>query len=76
MRTSNADTSPSIDVWAIGIMYYAILFGHLPFWGDSEEDFIDKIITAPVKFASEVPITTECKDLLKGMLHKDPEKRV
>jgi serine/threonine protein kinase len=63
-------------VWAIGIMYYAILFGHLPFWGDSEEDFIDKIITAPVKFASDVPITTECKDLLKGMLHKDPEKRV
>lgn len=34
------ETSPSIDVWAIGVMYYAILFGHLPFWGDSEEEFI------------------------------------
>jgi serum/glucocorticoid-regulated kinase 2 len=57
-------------------MYYAMLYGHLPFWGDSEEDFIDKIITAPVKFAPEVAVTNECKELLKGMLHKDPEKRV
>jgi len=56
-------------------MYYAMLYGHLPFWGDTEDDFIDKIITAPVKFSPDVPITTECKELLKGMLHKDPEKR-
>ena len=26
-----AATSPSIDVWAIGVMFYAMLFGELPF---------------------------------------------
>jgi serine/threonine protein kinase len=41
---STAETSPAIDVWAIGIMYYAMLFGHLPFWGDTEPEFIEKII--------------------------------
>ena len=70
-----AETAPSIDVWAIGIMVYAMIYGNLPFWGDSEEEFIERIINNPVKFPSDVPITSECKDLLKGMLHKDPEKR-
>ncbi len=69
-------TSPSIDVWAIGIMYYAMLYGHLPFWADTEDDFIDKIISQPLKFDQGVHITNECKELLKGMLHKNPEKRV
>jgi serine/threonine protein kinase len=70
-----AKTDPSIDVWAIGIMYYAMLFGHLPWWGDTEDEFVDKIINAPLKFDPSVPITAECKDLLKGMMNKDPEKR-
>ena len=26
-----AETTPAIDVWAIGIMFYAMLFGELPF---------------------------------------------
>jgi serine/threonine protein kinase len=70
-----AKTDPSIDVWAIGCIYYAMLFGHLPFWGDTEDEFIEKIINAPLKFPPNVAITAECKDLLKGMLQKDPEKR-
>ena len=56
-------------------MYYAMLYGHLPFWGDTEDDFIDKIISAPVKFDLSIPVSNECKEVLKGMLHKDPEKR-
>jgi serine/threonine protein kinase len=57
-------------------MYYAMLYGHLPFWADTEDDFIDKIISQPLKFDTGVHITNECKELLKGMLHKNPEKRV
>jgi serine/threonine protein kinase len=26
-----ANTTPAIDVWAIGVMFYAMLFGELPF---------------------------------------------
>ena len=57
-------------------MYYAMLYGHLPFWGDTEEEFVDKIINSPVKFETNVPVTNDCKDLMRGMLHKNPEKRV
>lgn len=60
-------------MWAIGLMFYALLYGHLPFWGDTEEDFIDKIINAPLKFPANVPVTGECKAMIRGMLQKDPE---
>ena len=56
-------------------MQYAMLFGHLPFWGDTEEEFIDKIVNSPLKFDADVPLTDECKEVLKSMLQKSPEKR-
>lgn len=73
---SQAMTSPAIDVWAIAVMLYAMLYGHLPFFGQNEDEFIEKIIHAPLKFDSEVPVTQECREMMKGMMHKDPEKRL
>jgi serine/threonine protein kinase len=70
------ETSPAIDVWAIGIMFYAMLYGTLPYWGESEDEFVDKIINNPLKFDPEVPVSQDCKDLIKEMLQKDPEKRI
>lgn len=57
-------------------MFYAMLYGHLPFWGNTEEEFIDHIINAPLKFDPLVPVTNECKEIIKGMLNKDPTKRM
>ena len=52
-----------------------MMFGHLPFWGDSEEEFNDKIVNAPLKFDANIPITDDCKEVLKLMMQKNPEKR-
>jgi hypothetical protein len=49
-------------------MFYATLYGHLPFWGESEDEFIDKIINAPLKFDIDVAVTDLCKDIIRGML--------
>ena len=53
-----------------------MLYGKLPFWGDSEEDFINKICTAPLKFDNDIAVTEEMKEIMKSMLQKDPASRV
>ena len=56
-------------------MFYSMLYGTLPFNGDTEEDTIEKIINAPLRFPPKVPVTAEAKELIKAMLNKDPAKR-
>ena len=35
-----ADTTPAIDVWAIGIMMYCMCFGTLPFIHENEKELV------------------------------------
>lgn len=72
---ASAETSTAIDVWAIGMMFYGMLYGTLPFFGETEDEIIDKIVNAPLKFPPKVPVSAEAKDILKNMLNKDPAKR-
>jgi serine/threonine protein kinase len=72
---SGSETSPAIDVWAIGVMFYAMLYGHLPWWGETEDEFIEKIINNPLKFDADVPVSFECREVIKGMLQKHPDNR-
>ena len=71
-----ADTSPAIDVWAIGVMFYAMVFGTLPFLANNERDLVKMIKNDPVRFPKSSPITPEGKELIKAMLQKDPAKRI
>ena len=72
----NAETNPLIDVWAIGAMFFAMIHGHLPFWGDTEEEFAEKIKKAPLKFDPSIFITADGTNVLKGMLDKEPSNRM
>jgi len=71
-----ADTTAAIDVWAIGIMFYSMIFGFLPFFNSNEKDLIKSIRTDKVKFPTGVAITPLGKDMIKSMLEKDPKKRL
>ena len=67
---------PSIDVWAIGIMLYSLIYGTLPFISDNEDTTIKLIKTAPIKFPKDVPISPMAKEIIVKMLDRDPEKRL
>jgi len=67
-----ADTSPSIDVWAIGCMFYAMIYGTLPYSSSDEKTLIKMIKSDPIKFPKNIPITNEGKEAIKSMLNKDP----
>lgn len=72
-----AKTNPAIDVWAIGIMFYTMIYGTLPFMGKDEKELIHKITQENIKFpVNEVPVSKEGKEVIKSMLNKDPTKRI
>lgn len=72
----NATTSPAIDVWAIGVMYYTMIFGELPFYSSSEKDLIKKICNDKIKYKNNFPLTPIGREMLNKMLDKDPSKRI
>lgn len=73
---SMAETTPAIDVWAIGIMFFAMTFGYLPFSHESEKELVRMIRCDAVKFPKHIPITPEGKQVIESMLQKDPAKRL
>ena len=71
-----AETSPAIDVWAIGVMFYAMLYGDLPFNKRDEKELIKSIKNDQVKFPNSVAVTNGAKDAIRRLLEKDPSQRI
>lgn len=76
LKGKAAESAPAIDVWAIGIMFYSLLQGTLPFYATDDDETVKLIKTAPIKFARDIPVTPMARDIIKMMLEKDPSARV
>jgi serine/threonine protein kinase len=67
----------AIDVWALGITFYCLLFGREPFPGVyGEMELYEKICHVPIEPPLSPAIDHDTKDLLKRFLTKDPLKRI
>ncbi|XP_077234617.1 serine/threonine-protein kinase GRIK1-like isoform X2 [Tasmannia lanceolata] len=61
------------DIWAVGATLYCMVLGYWPFIGDSLQDTYDKIVNCPLSLPED--LDPELKDLLQGLLCKDPMQR-
>ena len=51
--------NPAIDLWALGVMLYCMVFYKFPFNGAEGNEVKQKITTAEVKFPKDTPTTDE-----------------
>ncbi len=72
----NYNSSPKLDVWALGIILYLMLFGSFPFDGNKDSEVLNKIVKENLKFPSNIKISKAGCKLLNALLEKDQGLRV
>ncbi|CAD8207842.1 unnamed protein product [Paramecium octaurelia] len=67
--------STSVDIWAMGIILYKMLFGNVPFNGKTQQDIINNIINKELQLPPN-NLSEEVVNLLNQMLEKNNELRL
>lgn len=64
-----------VDIWAIGIMMYALLFGKPPFQAKDVQVIYERIKRNEYQFPEDSPVSQEARILIRDLLNPDPFKR-
>ena len=70
----HSSAGPPADVWAMGVLVYALLTGCFPFTGRSERAVKASISKAQVQWPSSVSVAA--RRCVAGMLARDPSERL
>jgi cell cycle serine/threonine-protein kinase CDC5/MSD2 len=64
------------DIWSIGIIIYAMLYGKPPFQSKNVETIYKRIKTTDYEFPDDVEVSAEAQDLITCLLTREPNKRL
>lgn len=68
------DYGRAVDWWGVGVVMYEMMIGRLPFYNRDHDILFELILMEEVRFPKT--ISSEAKELLGGLLVKDPEQRL
>ena len=72
-------SDPRTDIYALGVMFYEMLTGTVPFTGETPVDVMLKVVSQavppPRQKAPDIEITPEAEALIMKALSKDPLQR-
>ena len=63
-----------IDIWATGIILFAMLCGYLPFEDDNNDVLFKQILKGKIDYPNH--LSEVSKDLLKKIIETNPDKRI
>ncbi|KAL7088386.1 hypothetical protein ACP275_13G124600 [Erythranthe tilingii] len=66
----------AVDWWTFGIFLYELLHGTTPFKGSGNRATLFNVVGQPLKFPENPQVSFTAKDLIKGLLVKEPHKRI
>jgi serine/threonine protein kinase len=79
MRRTSSNPRPritkAIDVWALGVTLYCLVFGGCPFVAETEFELFNIVPREDLKFPHD-DIDDTLKDLLHRLLDKNPDTRI
>ncbi|CAD8122181.1 unnamed protein product [Paramecium sonneborni] len=68
--------SDKVDLWSLGIIFYEMLYGVLPYVQNHPKKLYKLITTEPLIFPQDVQINQSYIELIKKLLQVDPETRI
>ena len=74
MVSGNNYNGFNIDIWATGIILFAMVCGYLPFENPDNDKLFEQILKAELDFPEHV--SEVCKNLIKKILVTNPKKRI
>lgn len=72
----NKPSGAAGDMWAVGVTLYAMVFGQLPFHGDSFTDIFTNIKELKLTFPPASPAKVKWMRIIRRLLHPNPAKRM
>jgi RAC serine/threonine-protein kinase len=70
----DSDYGRAVDWWGTGVVMYEMMTGRLPFYNHDHEVMFELILVEDVRFPSKM--SQEARDVLTGLLIKDPYRRL
>ena len=76
--TQGTTYNHQVDVWSLGIVYFCLIAGEMPFKGESMDDINHAVLNKKLSFKSIGwnRCSPEAQKMVRGMLCKDPNKRL
>lgn len=66
----------AVDWWTFGIFLFELLYGKTPFKGSGNEETLSNVVSRSLKFPNSPIVSFHARDLIRGLLVKDPENRL